>query len=359
MATFTFKSVPLDSVEFSGPDWDRFLCRYRIDAADLVDSIHSAGVVEPITVEECAAGRYRVIAGFRRVAAAREAGMTEAPAVVYPKDSLSQRQAFSLALAANAPGATLSDADRATALSKAASAFGFDENALIDTVAPLLGLPASHKVVRQYIAIAESGEAVMEALCLRRISKEHALAVALLPGDDREWFFEKLVAALRLSAGDARLAAAGAIDLASRSGATPREALEEILAGLEGIAEVAPDAGKPHAVKAGLKAAFKDALARKLRPMLTKMTDEFEQLANDIAAAPGVFEHSPNFERDEVIVRLTAKSLGDLEALKTALERGLASGAFERMLDLAARQRERISRGLDKPKSANSDTDRR
>ena len=164
-----------------------------------------------------------------------------------------------------------------------------------------------------------------------------------------------VMAALRLSAGDARLAAAGAIDLAGRSGATPREALEEILADIK---TAAPDAGTPRAVKAGVKAAFKDALARRLSPMLTKMTDEFERLANDIGGGQGVFEHSPNFERDEVIVLLTARSVGDLEAVKEVLDRGLTEGAFERMLNLAARQRERISRGLDKDKSANPDTDK-
>lgn len=50
--------------------------------ADLVESIHQNGVQEPIKVNAKADGRFTLVFGFRRVAAARFAGLTTIPAMV-------------------------------------------------------------------------------------------------------------------------------------------------------------------------------------------------------------------------------------------------------------------------------------
>lgn len=49
---------------------------------DMAESIRRYGLMEPITVQECIDGRYRVVAGNRRLLACRMAGLTHIDAVV-------------------------------------------------------------------------------------------------------------------------------------------------------------------------------------------------------------------------------------------------------------------------------------
>lgn len=307
-----------------------YLGRYCVDGGGLGGSVGARGVVVPVVVEEWGGG-YRVISGFRRVAAAVAGGIGEVRAVVYSRGALSGREAFGLSLASNAPGGTLNDADRAAALWKASRDFGFSEDELIEEVAGLVGLPASHRVVRQYLDIARLPEGVLDALGGGEISREHALAVCRVAQDERAWFFEEVVQGFRLSAGDARIVAGAGIDLAGREGRGFREVVGEVVAGARAGA-----AGEG-------RRALKEALMRRVSPVICEMEDEFEALAAGLEAGDSVrVEHSGNFEADEVRITLVARKTGEIEAFRAMLERGLGEGIFEKMLSLARRKGEEI-----------------
>lgn len=63
-------------------DGDRNI-RHRLgDLTDLADSIRDVGVVQPIAVTPTSTDRYEVVFGHRRLAAAREAGLSAVPAIV-------------------------------------------------------------------------------------------------------------------------------------------------------------------------------------------------------------------------------------------------------------------------------------
>ncbi len=366
------KTVSVSSICLAGDGWDAYLLRYRLDAGFLVESVGANGVIQAVVLEEWDGG-YRVISGFLRVAAARTAGVGEVPAVVYGEGELLPREGLRLALAANSPGVTLSAADRAVALSKASDDFGFTPDELADEVAAPLGLAASHKVVRQYLEIARLPESVLEALGAERISREHAAAILLVPASDREWFFSEIVEPLRLSAGDTRFAATAGIDLAGREGRGVREVLEEVIAGLEaghGGARpaVAHNSVLPHRY-AGAESGqgrpwrtgnaaterkkLKDALSRRLLPVLSQMEDEFAGLAGRLGAlGAATVDHSPGFEADEVRIALRAKSVEEIRSLKVALERGLESGVFEEMLSIARRKGDELLRNIRKGSDA-------
>ena len=64
----------------------------------LADSISVHGVVQPLTVRELGSGYYQIIAGERRWRAARQAGLTEIPAVIIEADD---KKAMELALIEN------------------------------------------------------------------------------------------------------------------------------------------------------------------------------------------------------------------------------------------------------------------
>jgi len=257
------------------------------------------------------------------------------PPVVYAEGALSPKDAFRLALASNAPGTTLNDADKATAVAKARDS-GFSDEKIESEVAPALGLARSFKVVRRYLEIAAMPGGVLDALAEGAISRQHAEALLVLGADERAWFFEKVLTPLRLSAGDTRFAVAAAIDLASREGATPKGALESILA--ETDLCVAP---------AAARADFKARLARRLWPVIMSMEDEFAALLDKLGPAPVKIDHAPGFEADELTLCARIKSAADADALRRLINRGIDEGLFEAMLSLARRRTESIRESFD------------
>jgi len=328
--------VALKKIRSEGEGWDAYLLRSRVDATKLAKSVKANGIVEPVTLEEWGSG-YRIICGFLRVAAARAAEADQVPAVVYAKSALSPREGYMTALSSNAPGSSLTDADRIMALSKGKNVFGFTEDELVTLVTPLVGLPQSHKVIREYVKLAALPKGLMGILAEGAISRQHAEAILLVESEDQEWFYRNVIDLLALSASETRSFAAGGLDLASRGELSFREVMLEVI-GAAFAGEEPPDS--PAALQTARLLA-RTALARKLMPTIAEMEDEFVQLVKSIDLQAGAkVEHAVNFESDEITIEATVKSEDALRSLKSALERGLAAGTFARMLSIASRKAE-------------------
>lgn len=142
--------------------------------AALADSIRLHGLLQPIVVEARPEGGYRLVAGERRLRAARLAGLRSVPAVVRPA-SESARQALELALVENLQRTDLSPIEEAAAFARLADTFGLSHDAIarrvgrsrpaVSNAIRLLGLPPSIQV------------AVHEG----RIPPNHARALLALP----------------------------------------------------------------------------------------------------------------------------------------------------------------------------------
>ncbi len=76
-------------IDINSIDGNPFQPRTRFDAQsleELASSIRQVGIVQPLTVREMEDGRYQLIAGERRLRAARMAGLTHVPAYVRTAD---------------------------------------------------------------------------------------------------------------------------------------------------------------------------------------------------------------------------------------------------------------------------------
>ena len=81
-----FALVPLDEVEVN-PNQPR--TRFDEEAlTNLADSIREVGVLQPIAVMRLEDAGYRLIAGERRLRAAKRAGLAEIPAVIRTVDDV-------------------------------------------------------------------------------------------------------------------------------------------------------------------------------------------------------------------------------------------------------------------------------
>lgn len=141
MARFDSKVLKVSGISKETPFG--FRCRLRDDA--LKSSLKRFGMLVPVLVTD--ARRPVVIAGHKRLAAARRLKMKEVPALVISQ--IAPKDAFLLNLVSNWKQGC-SEVDRARALEKATGEFRFSQDEILALVMPLLGLPADRALLGLY-----------------------------------------------------------------------------------------------------------------------------------------------------------------------------------------------------------------
>lgn len=154
--------------------------------AELADSIRTHGVLQPIVVERDGHGGYRLVAGERRLRAARLAGLASIPALVRPAAE-SARHSLELALVENLQRADLSPLDEATAYARLADTFGLSHDAIALRVA------RSRPSVSNAIRLLALPAAVQAHLGAARLSAGHARALLALPEPDAVRLADRVV----------------------------------------------------------------------------------------------------------------------------------------------------------------------
>ena len=145
------------------------------DLAELADSLREHGLVQPIVVR-ARGDRYQLIAGQRRLAAARKLGWERVPARVL---EVEDRQMAEIAIVENLQRRDLDPLEKAASFKQYLSAWGGTQ----DELAKRLSIDRS--TVANLIRLLELPEAVQQRLRSGAISMGHARA--LLPlGDEEE-----------------------------------------------------------------------------------------------------------------------------------------------------------------------------
>lgn len=134
---------------------------------DLVRSIRDNGVLQPVLVRKNGE-RYELIAGERRLRAAREAGLTALPAVVR---EVSDEQMLEVALIENTQRADLNPIERARAYRELMLRFQLTQ----DEAAARVGLERS--TVANFIRLLDLPPDIQDAVSRGTISQGHARAL--------------------------------------------------------------------------------------------------------------------------------------------------------------------------------------
>ncbi len=148
--------------------------RLRMDDEALVglaESIHQHGVIQPILVTETIDG-YTLVAGERRVRAARMAGLDRIPAIVR---QLADRQQLELALVENLQREDLDPMEAARAYRQLMDEFSFTQEDLATRVG------RARSTVANTLRLLELHPAVQDALAAGSITEGHARAIGGLP----------------------------------------------------------------------------------------------------------------------------------------------------------------------------------
>jgi ParB family transcriptional regulator, chromosome partitioning protein len=161
------RQIPLDRVS-ANPHQPR--ARFEgEDLTDLAASIATHGVLQPVVVRGLANGDYQLIAGERRVRAARMAGLTQIPAVVREP---TEEQMVELALIENLQRTDLNPLEEALGFRVLIDRFGLPHEAVATQVG------RSRAAVTNALRLLELAPETQEALLEGQISEGHARALA-------------------------------------------------------------------------------------------------------------------------------------------------------------------------------------
>lgn len=143
------------------------------ELSELAASIKQHGILQPLVVEDAGSGRYELIAGERRLRAAKLAGLPKVPVIVR---SFGQQQKLELALIENLQRSNLNPVESAIAYKKLGSEF----NLTLDQIGERVGKAKS--TVSNAIRLLQLPKPALEAIAGGQLFEAHGRA--LLAVDD-------------------------------------------------------------------------------------------------------------------------------------------------------------------------------
>jgi ParB/RepB/Spo0J family partition protein len=151
------------------------------DISELAESIKEFGIQQPLKVFPSKKG-YSLIYGFRRLAAATEAGLTEVPAMVMPKNSkeVDRLKENYLENVARQQLSSIEEARGAKAI--------IDAGASREEICRTLGWTPTK--LTQRLNLLDLSSVLQQALDSGRIIVQHARMIAMLPDDQHEKYVE-------------------------------------------------------------------------------------------------------------------------------------------------------------------------
>jgi ParB family transcriptional regulator, chromosome partitioning protein len=160
--------------------------RQRFDLAELealAASIREHGVIQPILVTESVHG-YQLIAGERRVRAARLAGLERIPAIVR---QLGDSEQLELALVENLQREDLNAIESAHGYRHLIDDFGFTQERLAERVG------RARPTIANTLRLLELDPAIQEAIAADEISEGHGRALGALPQEHQRRLLPTIV----------------------------------------------------------------------------------------------------------------------------------------------------------------------
>lgn len=150
--------------------------RGHIDASELAElaaSISEHGIIQPLIITESSqTNRYTLVAGERRLVAARQAGLRQVPAIIR---EASEQQLVELALVENVQRTDLNPLEAAEAYRQLSEDFGLSHEEIATRVGK------SRTTITNTLRLLNLPESIQKSLVGGEISEGHARALLSLP----------------------------------------------------------------------------------------------------------------------------------------------------------------------------------
>jgi ParB/RepB/Spo0J family partition protein len=144
---------------------------------DLVDSIKTIGILEPLLVRPGPQGMFEIVAGDRRFRAAQKAGLAEVPVIAKP---LEDREALEIQLIENVQRKDLADIEKAHALDNLIKKYGYTQEQVGRKLGKTQGWVSQHLAM---LKIPESITRVIKSPQIGELTEGQAREILSAPED--------------------------------------------------------------------------------------------------------------------------------------------------------------------------------
>lgn len=316
------KTIPLGSVD---PEDRTFVITFAPDLAALRESLTRAGMIHPPLVQEAVAdSRYRAVAGYKRILAARELGWTRLDVeLVRPgEDDL---ELFLHGLEENLGTRPLNMVEKALAADKLRHQFGLTEKEMLSSHLPRLGLGSDSKTLAMVLALAGLEEEILHGVASGELSLSAAHRLTSRTPEERLAFF-RLVHRLRPGKNLQR----EFFDLLADIGRREKIAIDAILSE-EAFSSPAADDETPAPQQ---MKQIREAFLHRRYPRFTEALDRYEQLRRELHLPSRIsLSAPPYFEGRDWRLSATFRSREDLERVGKIIGTLINHPLLDRLLD--------------------------
>ncbi len=290
----------------------------------LLESVARAGVLTPLEAEPLGGGRYRLVDGFGRLAAARRLGLGEVPLAEAPP--LDPLERFVRRLESRLASRPLDELEQGRAAARLVRRFRVPESEMLEKFLPLLGVRGQRVRLQRLLSLAGIPERLQRAL--PRLQPDIALGLSRWDAPEQELFLGLLE---RYCPGvNHQKELFQALDELRQAAGVPGGVLgvwRESGAGRVDTEEARPAAERLSAIRA--------AIRRARYPTLSAMEGEAEQLRSALRVPPEIQLQWPRFfEGDRITVRFSFRSAEEFESLSRRLAEMAGRNELRRLLEL-------------------------
>ena len=270
----TFGYVPVSDIAANNL---AFVVTFRPQMQRLLESVARAGVLTPLQLRQTAEpAALQLLAGFKRLLAARQTGQATVPALIHEANELSDEQAFLLAVHDNLPCRSFNAVEKGRILRRLQDDFRYPDEVLIQEFCPVLDLPPRADVLRGYCTLATLDESLQAATVDYSLPVDVALWVGGLDPADRQAVLP-LFTTLQLGSNRAQECAACIDEVCQRDACTAAALFERL-----GIVALLADPQRSGPQK---REAARHALRRARYPQLTAHEQRYREAVPPVATA--------------------------------------------------------------------------
>ena len=304
-----------------------------VPIGELTQSIRRTGVLSPLRLNRVASGELRIISGFRRHTAARQAGLQQVPCFITSEnDTL---RLFRQALEDNLASRDLHILEKGTAVSKLRRTFKVSDQLLLGEYLPLLGIPADKFHLQRYLNLASLRHSLRTAIT-KDLQPETALKLPRWANEEQD-FFVNLVSKFRLGKNKQKRLFSLLDEI---RGLLRNEALSldhqrssvSTIWHTSGAAQVEKNESLPLAKR------YDQALERLLQlrsPHLSEYEKRYKILKEKLKLPPPIQLHTPPyFEGNQIRVSFSASNPDEFSSLIEKLKEIVESEELRKIFDL-------------------------
>ncbi|MDP8263723.1 MAG: ParB/RepB/Spo0J family partition protein [Candidatus Ancaeobacter aquaticus] len=183
--------VPIKNILLEGKDFDDYIITFPDTIETVLESIKDAGILNPPRLIQAQNGTYKIICGMRRIKALKSLKKKTVSAFVYTHNELGDDKALIVSITDNVSSRVLNPIELSRAIIKLQSLCNYEK----DATSRLLSIPASEKVISDYISL-QILENDLALLIAQGVMTAHqGYMIAALRHNDRI-FFSSLIKTL-------------------------------------------------------------------------------------------------------------------------------------------------------------------